>query len=361
MKSKFILFLNKSIIITTAIFLLLNESKAQYKSDSTKHLSFEYAFAYKKNTGNPTLELMKMNLKQNTVNAKNLTNSPLMGALVGFVVGGTYGTLLGIFGKDWVLNDGTVVPKPVHAIVDLFIVAIPVSTIGLIVGARHERSTLEPSKIHVAVGGGWSSAMTYKTMLNAYDISGFPRHIPHWFGYLHYPNGDNSSNPYTWNLSADYNFSNHYSAGIAFNKIVKQEIQGGIDPHIMNDTTREYAIGSAYGVFGDYTINPIKPENKPRLVFAVGAGFALHNLKAGGALNAVEYKVQRMTVAPQLRATVDYYSRKNLSLQLKGGYRTKQSVTIPELTVGNRTLVAHRINFRALDITLGVRYHFNKF
>ncbi|HET7819028.1 MAG TPA: hypothetical protein VFL70_06945 [Bacteroidia bacterium] len=359
MKSKPMSLLHKIIIITTVIFLLQKESKAQYKPDSTKHLSFEYAFAFKKGPSKPSLELV--NTWRYQPQAKNLTNSPLMGAIVGFVIGGTYGTLLGVYGKDWVLHNGKVVPKPIHAIVDLFIVAIPVSTIGLIVGARHERSTLEPSKIHVAVGGGWTSAMTYKTMLNAYDISGFPRHIPHWFGYLHYPNGDNSSNPYTWNLSADYNFTNHYSAGIAFNKIVKQEIQGGIDAHVMNDTTREYAIGSAYGLFGDYVVNPIKPENKTRLVFAGGVGFAFHNLRAGGALDGIEYKVQRMTVAPQLRATIDYYSRKNLSLQLKGNYRTKQSVTVPELIVGSRKLVAHRINFRALDITIGVRYHFNNF
>lgn len=358
MRIKYALSLSK---VTLVLFFFLAQnfkSKAQQSFDTNKLFYPQYAFAGKKNISTPWLELMD---PWKTAQPKNWTNSPGMGALVGFVIGGTYGTLLGIFGKDWVLNDGTVVPKPIHAVVDLFIVAVPMTTIGLIVGARHERSTLETSKFHVAVAGGWTSAMTYKTMLNAYDISGLPRHIPHWFGYLHYPNGDNSSNPYTWNLSADYNWSKKFATGIAFNKIVKQEIQGGTDAHIMNDTTREYAIGSAYGLFADYIINPIIPENKTRLEFAAGFGFAVHNLRAGGALGGKEYNVQKTSVAPQLRATIDYYSRKNLSLQLKGGYRTKQTVTVPEQTVGDRKLVAHAINFRALDITLGVRYHFNKF
>lgn len=353
------LLLNKLTFLFLFFFLTQNSKlKAQQLLDVNKLYSSEYAFVSKKKLSPPSLEFMN---PWKSSQPKNWTNSPGMGALVGFVIGGTYGTLLGIFGKEWVLNDGTVVSKPVHAVVDLFIVAIPMTTIGLIVGARHERSTLETSKFHVAVAGGWTSAMTYKTMLNAYDISGLPRHIPHWFGYLHYPDGDLSSSPYTWNLSADYNWSKKFVTGIAFNKIVKQEIQGGTDAHVMNDTTREYAMGSAYGLFADYIINPIIPENKTRLEFAAGFGFAVHNLRAGGALGGVEYKVQKTTVAPQLRATIDYYSRKNLSLQLKGGYRTKQTVTVPEQIVGDRKLVAHAISFRALDITLGVRYHFNNF
>lgn len=289
---------------------------------------------------------------------KKMMNSPLFGGAVGFVIGGTGGVILGLTGKEWVLDNGKVVSRPIHAIVDMFIVATPTTIIGVIVGARKDRSTLHTSNFHAAIGGGWSSAMTYQTMINAWTISAIPVHIPHWFGYLHYPNGANSSTPYTWNLTLDYNLLKKLSIGLSFNNFVKQEIKGGTDHHQPTEDF-EFAKGESYTILGDYIINPIKPENKTRLEIAGGVGGSLHNLVAGGMLGTIEYKIRRTTFTPYFRATADYYSRKHLSLQLKFGYRAKQTVTIPEQTDGTRTLIAHAINYRSLDITLGIRYHFN--
>jgi hypothetical protein len=289
---------------------------------------------------------------------KKMMNSPGMGALTGFIIGGAGGVALGLTGKEWVLHNGKIVPRPIHAIVDAFIVGTPLATMGLVWGARKDRSTLEPSKWHVAIAGGWSSGAPYKSMLNAATVSGLPRHIPHWFGYLHYPNGENSSTPYTWNLSLDYNFTKKFSAGFAFNNFVKQEIAGGLDHHAAWHDY-EYALGKSYSLLADYTINPIVPENKTRLVFAVGAGASVHHLIAGGLLGDDEYRFVKTSVTPHFRATVDYMSTKKLSLQLKAGYKPYQTIRIPEQTDGVNTLYAHAINFRALDITVAIRYHFN--
>lgn len=301
----------------------------------------------------------KITQQRSFVSTLKWHNSPMKGGLFGFIIGGTGGVILGLTGKDWVLDNGKVVSRPVHAIVDLFIVATPTTLIGVIVGARKDRSTLETSRLHAAIGGGWTGAMTYKSMLNAYDISGIDRHIPHWFGYLHYPSGDNSSIPYTWNLSVDYNLMPKWTIGAHFNNFVKQQIKGGNNHHHPTNDY-EYAQGETYSLFTDYILNPIRPENKTRLEFGFGAGVALHNLKVGGTLGTTNYKEQRYNVTPHVRATTDYYSRKNLSLQLKVGYRPRQLVRVPEQTDGSRTLIAHAVNFRAVDITLGVRYHFNK-
>lgn len=348
-------------LLRSAIFTLLTcmmghtfNASAQHTSN-TPLLSSALYTPFHKIQGDP----LHLKTTERSMLAYKWHNSPGMGALFGFVIGGTGGVILGLTGKDWVLDNGKVVSRPVHALVDLFIVAVPTTLIGVIVGARQDRSTLETSRLHAAIGGGWSGAMTYKSMLNAYDISGLPRHIPHWFGYLHYPSGDNSSTPYTWNLSVDYNLAKRWTVGLHFNNFVRQQIRGGND-HRHPTSDREYAMGETYSVFGDYILNPITPENKTRLEFAFGAGAALHNLKAGGTLGAVEYKEQKYSVTPHFRATADYYSRKNLSLQLKVGYRPRQTIRLPEVIDGGRTLIAHSINFRSLDITLGVRYHFNK-
>lgn len=289
---------------------------------------------------------------------RGMMNSPGRGILYGFVIGAAGGVALGLSGEDWVLDNGKVVPRPVHAIVDAFIVAAPLMVMGAVIGGRQDRSTLSPSKFHVAVGGGWASVMTYGSIRNAYIISGIPHHIPHWFGYLHYPNGRNSSTPYTWNLAVDYNLTRKVSLGFSFNNFVKQEIKGGLDHHSLGPEY-EFAKGESYSLLADYVLNPIIPENRTRLVFAAGAGASLHNLLVGGSLGGPEYQVRRYTVTPHFRGTCDYYARRNLSLQLKVGYKPRQYVRVPEQTLGPTELIAHAVNFRSLDVTLGVRYHTN--
>src|SRR5690606_39022267 len=138
---------------------------------------------------------------------------------VGFAIGGSIGIGFGLLGKDWVLDDGTIVPRWQHALVDMFIFAAPFVAMGGIVGVRQPRETLETSRLHVAAAGGYSTVMTYNSMIDAFEDSGIEAEIPHWFGYLHYPNGDESSTPYTWNITADYNLSERISIGLSFNNI----------------------------------------------------------------------------------------------------------------------------------------------
>jgi hypothetical protein len=288
-----------------------------------------------------------------------MMNTPLRGGLFGLAIGGAGGVVLGLSGKDWVLSNGKTVSKPVHAVVDALIVGLPTAIIGTVVGARRDRSTLAPSKLHLAVGGGWSGVMTYTSIKNAFDASAIPNHIPHWFGYLHYPDGENSSTPYTWNLTADYNLSRKHRVGVSFNNFVKQQITGGEDHHHPGPEY-EQAKGETYSLLTDYIINPIIPENKTRLVFSVGAGISYHNLLVRGDLGAGQYEKREKNITPHFRGMIEYYSRRSLSLQLKGGYRPRQTVRVPEQRAGAITLLPHAVNFRSLDVTIGIGYHFNR-
>ncbi|MGV3640324.1 MAG: hypothetical protein ACO1NZ_07395 [Adhaeribacter sp.] len=285
-------------------------------------------------------------------------NTPVRGGLFGLGIGGAGGVVLGLSGKEWVLANGKTVSRPVHAVVDALIVGIPTAIIGTVVGARRERTTLSPTNLHFAIGGGWSGVMAYQSIRNAYDVSGIPNHIPHWFGYLHYPNGENSSTPYTWNLTADYNLSRRHRLGIAFNNFVKQQVTGGADHH---HPGKEYerAMGETYSLVNDYILNPIVPENKTRLVFSAGAGVSYHNLLVRGDLGGGIYEKRRRNVTPHYRGMIEYFSRRSLSLQLKGGYRPRQTVRVPEQSHGELTLLPHAVNFRSLDITIGIGYHLN--
>jgi hypothetical protein len=288
-----------------------------------------------------------------------MMNTPLRGGLYGLAIGGAGGVVLGLSGKEWVLSNGKVVSRPVHAVVDALIVGIPTAIIGTVVGARSDRSTLAPSRLHFAIGGGWSGVMAYRSIRNAYIASDIPNHIPHWFGYLHYPSGENSSTPYTWNLTADYNLSRKHRVGVSFNNFVKQQIRGGSD-HRHPGKEYEQAMGETYSVVTDYILNPIIPENKTRLVFSAGAGISYHNLLVRGSLGAEEYEKRKRNVTAHYRGMIEYYSRRNLSLQLKGGYRPRQTVRVPEQRQGETTLLPHAVNFRSLDVTIGIGYHLNK-
>lgn len=287
------------------------------------------------------------------------------GAGTGFGIGGSIGVAFGLLGKDWVLNDGTIVPRWQHAVIDMFIFAVPFVTMGGVVGVRQPRSDLSPSRLHVAGGFGYSTVMTYNSILRAFDDSGIEGEIPHWFGYLHYPNGEESSTPYTWNIAADYNLSEHFSIGLSFNNIVKQEVNEAGHTHTENEAgiigVNEWTKGEVYTLVADYIFNPIQPENKSRIEIAAGVGVGFQSLLIGGSFSTVDpdFKFREQIFTPYFRTTFDYYSRKTLSLQLKIGYRPLRDVFVPERSNGDVTVNAHNINYRALEWTVGIRRHFS--
>ena len=292
-------------------------------------------------------------------------NSFWSGLGVGFGVGGTAGIIIGLTGPDWVLDDGSIVPKATHAFVDMFIFAVPTMVMGSVVGVRHPVSTLEPSRLHAQLGFGYSSVKTYKNMIAAFDASGIASDIPHWFGYLHYPNGDESSTPYTWNFAVDYNLSDKFTVGFSFNNMVKQEINEAGLTHVETEQgmigINEWTKGETYTVLADYVFNPIHDMNKSRLEVAAGVGVGFQNVKIGGSFDTPdsEFGFTEQIFTPYIRTTIDYYSRKTLSLQLKFGYRPKRAVDVPMQTNGISTIQAHSINYRAFEWTVGVRRHFN--
>ena len=300
---------------------------------------------------------------------KEPMNTFWMGAGVGFGIGAIGGVILGLTGKDWVLPDGRIIGRFPHAVVDAFIVGAPFTIIGGLVGVRKPKSTLKPSKWHIGIAGGWQSVMTYNDIIAGYENSGMPATIPHWFGYLHYPNGENSSVPYTWNLSADYNFHPKLLLGIALNNFVRQEVKSGQNHHVATfplvDSPHEYVKGKTVSLLWGYILNPITPDSWGRLQYSTGVGVGMSFIEAGGRLESEysAYKVKEMVATPHVRAAIDYFSRPNLSMQLKFDYKFKQTIDIPtqiDVTPYVNVLQAHSINLRSVDITLGVIYHFGE-
>ena len=286
------------------------------------------------------------------------------GVGIGFAVGGTAGIIIGLTGPDWVLDDGTIVPRWQHALVDMFIFAAPTMIMGSVVGVREDISTLAPSRLHAAAGFGYSSVKSYKDMIAAWDASGLQSEIPHWFGYLHYPNGDESSTPYTWNISVDYNLSDHFTVGFSFNNMVKQEINEAGHTHTENEEfniVHEWTKGETYTLLADYVFNPIHDQNKSRLEVAAGAGIGFSSIKIGGGFDTPDsdFLLKEQIFTPYIRSTIDYYARKTLSLQLKFGYRPKRAVDVPAQTNVINTIQAHSINYRAFEWSVGIRRHFD--
>ena len=276
------------------------------------------------------------------------------GGLAGFGIGAAGGAILGLSGLPWVLASGDTVPLLIHSVIDAMLVATPLTIIGVIVGTRQPRSTLVPSQFHIGLHGGYSGVAGYADIHSAFDTAGFDPHIPHWFGYLHYPSGSNSSVPYTWNLTVDHNPHDHIGVGYSFNKFVKQEVNGANDE-------REFVEGGSHCLFIDYVWNPIEPSNESRIQTSTGVGIALHAYQAGGDLGTTtsEFLVKTTQVSPVLRAYINYFARKRTSLQLKIGYKFKQTIEVEGQTEGMITLPAHTINVRSVEFTLGIVKHFN--
>ena len=294
--------------------------------------------------------LLFLNLNEDSLPLQK--HSIWKGMGIGFGIGGVFGFIFGATGPPWVI-DNRVVPTFRHGVVDMFIFAIPPAIIGSIISSRMPRTSLAQSKLHIALGGGYTSLNIFDNMLDAFASSGLEGSTPHWFGYLHYPNGNNVSVPYTWNITIDYNIIEHVSTGFSYNKFAKQQVEG------KNNET-EYGKGSSYGLFVDYIFNPINPQTRSRLEFAAGTGISYHNMIISGTLDSLSsgFRIKESKLIPHVRFTMDYYSRKRLSLQLKTAWKFNRPINIPEQTNGNKTLISHSVNFKALDYTLGIRYHF---
>ncbi len=359
--------MKKIISISFAFIFLCNIAKAQ-KNDFTS-TPFDMVESINKTKSiTPHFHISNFALPddETPTEKKQPFNTFWMGGGLGFGIGALGGVILGLTGKDWVLVDGTVVPRLPHAIVDAFIVGGPTTIIGGIIGVRKPKSTLKSSKLHIGIAGGWQSVMTYSDMIDAFKSSGMEASIPHWFGYLHYPNGDNSSVPYTWNLSADYNLHPKLLIGLAINNFVKQKVKSGINhshesfPFV--DSPHEVVYGSTYSLLWGYIFNPITPDSWARLQYSAGAGVGLSHMKVEGRLEGEysQFEFQKTFATPHARFAIDYFSRQNLSMQLKFDYKFKQEITVPmqvDTAPHTNVLQEHTINLRSVDITLGIIYH----
>lgn len=337
----------KTIIIAFAIVFQLSLSKTGLTQSET------IAYVSKTKTQDVLILTMNSQLFLFPANKDSLyiqKKSIWKGAGIGFGIGGGFGFIFGIRGT-WVINNKAVPPFQ-HGIVDMFIFGTPAVIIGSIISSRKPTTSLTQSKLHIALGGGLSSLNVYSNMLDAFNTSEFEGSTLHWFGYLHYPNGKNISIPYTWNFTIDYNITQHISTGFSYNKFAKQQVEG-------KDNQEEYGKGSSYGLFADYIFNPINPQTRSRLEFAAGAGISYHYMIVGGTLDSLSpgFKIKESKLLPHLRFTIDYYSRKQLSLQFKTAWKFNQPIEIPEQSNGNKTLVSHAVNFKSFDFTLGIRYH----
>jgi hypothetical protein len=230
---------------------------------------------------------------------------------------------------------------------------------------KHLKTSI--ARFHISAGSVLVMTPANNDIITAFNSSGFGGTVSNWLfgGTTDYP--VDHSNLLTWNLGMEYNLSDHLRLGLARNNIPQQEVTG-------IDSESEYARGTSYSILIGYVPHPVAPLFLSRFEFAIAAGIDYNSLSVNGTLNAlfgsaiinrpVSFKVTGHNLGVQLSSSIDYYFSKDFSLQLKCAGRIMPSLDIAEVNYTNpnnnemKTLQAHTVHFSAVDLSVGVRFHF---
>lgn len=208
-----------------------------------------------------------------------------------------------------------------------------------------------PARLHISLGGGLIETRANNDVEEAFWDSGFGGTVGGWFGgTVDYP--VDHSLVVTWNLAVEYNLTEHFRLGLAWDKIPKQEVHG-------LGSVYEYARGTSYTLLLEYVGTPAAPRFISRTESAVGAGLSLNSLSVSGRLSSSSpFEIKEEVVGVYVRGSIDHYYSRNVSLQLRLDVRLIPSVDVPEIRSGTKTLQRHSVNFSAVALTLGLRFHF---
>ncbi len=216
-------------------------------------------------------------------------------------------------------------------------------------------SVFPVAKFHIGFDGGWSELNAGNDILDAFIASGFAGPNGELRESINYPVENNPPLDY-WNLEAEYGLTGRLRLGLAM---------GGIKPPdiVWDDGAVERVDRTSISLLLDYVFIPVDPLLLTRWEFAAGAGLSYNSLSVEGALgqfrpSASHFTVKESAIGGHLRARLDYYISRKLSMQLKIDGFVMPAVNVPETKYKTLTLKSHSVNFSGGALSLGARLHF---
>ncbi|MDE3059022.1 MAG: hypothetical protein KGJ59_13810 [Bacteroidota bacterium] len=229
-----------------------------------------------------------------------------------------------------------------------------------------------PKKFHFYFSGALVGTGASSDISSAFNASGFGGTVNGWFGSIHYP-VDEGDAPFVWNYGAEYNLTDKFRLGLAWNKTSEQKIVGctlvawNKFGRIDENDEVEQARATFLYFFMDYVTTPVDPMLTSRWEFAIGAGLGYSEMSVDGDLDShygseqqgspSYYAVSKNAVGINLRGSLDYYLSTNFSLQAKLEGRIIPAIDVPSVTYKPITLNAHSVDFSGIDFSLGIGLH----
>jgi hypothetical protein len=169
-----------------------------------------------------------------------------------------------------------------------------------------------------------------------------------------YPEDSNASD--SWGIDAEYSLTDRLRLGLARSNIKLLEIVWE------ENAVESFEITSTSLLLG-YVFVPVDPLLISRWEFAVGAGLSYSSLSVAGTLgrfspSASHFAVKENAVGGHLRARLDYYISRKLSMQLKLEGLIMPAINVPETRYKTLTLESHSVNFSGSSLSVGARLHF---
>jgi hypothetical protein len=221
------------------------------------------------------------------------------------------------------------------------------------------------TRFHLSVGFGWVTTGANDNIVKAFNASGFGGTSGGFFGPITYP--INVSSKFSWNIGAAYSITDRLRLGLDWEKLPQQEVTG-------KDYELEHANATFVNLYAEFVVAPVDPLLISRFEFAIGAGVSYSRLSVSSHISALFgaaygenpsiVEVNKTVPGVNLRASLDYYISRHVSLQGRIGGRIIKAVDVPSVTHVNpydsstKTLAAHSVNFSGMDYSLCVRLHF---
>jgi hypothetical protein len=211
-----------------------------------------------------------------------------------------------------------------------------------------------PGKFKTSFGYAWTRSMAREDIREAFQSSGFNPTNPH--------------HAIAPNLSLSYRINNRFNPGLELSGISAQEFESCDDEvHLSANLT-----GNSYSVIMDFTPYPLDNSS---FDYAFGFGLDYYSvnvenyfdLRAG---NYTENEFSRFIHTTinkfglLLRASLDYYIVKDVSIQFRLSGRLVKPIEIQEISITHPItndhwrLIHHSVNLSAFYLSTGIGMHF---
>lgn len=225
-----------------------------------------------------------------------------------------------------------------------------------------DSSLIAPAKFHFNMNGAWIFTSGSSDMIEAFNHSGF--------------HGEYGvTQPVRFTAGGGYSLIRPVRLVAELDYLTMQEVLGDGGASFATEFARE----TSFGLLVDWTQFPVTEWLISRSEFTVGAGVGYHLLKVNGNLSfyhatlgntSVTFKEEKSVPGARLRASLDYYLIRAISVQFKLEGRWLPSLKVPEVVLHyqdfnkngqlvnyTKILKKHEVNFSSLDLLIGFQLH----